>query len=37
MRDRNWGAISSGATFEALAATLVFFEDPKAMLFGRRG
>lgn len=37
MRDRNWGAISSGATFEALVATLVFFEDPKAMLFERLG
>ena len=37
MRDRNWGAITSGATFEALAATLVFFEDPKAVPFGRRG
>jgi len=37
MRDRNWGVITSGATFEALAATLVFFEDPKAVLFGRRG
>lgn len=37
MAERKWGAISSGATFEALATTLVFFEDPKAALFGRRG
>ncbi len=34
---RNWGLITSGATFEALATTIVFFEDPKAALFGRRG
>lgn len=37
MAERKWGAISSGATFEALATTIVFFEDPKATLFGRRG
>lgn len=37
MRDRNWGAITDGATFEALVARLVFFEDPKAMLFERLG
>ncbi|RYD66550.1 MAG: ATP-binding protein [Verrucomicrobiaceae bacterium] len=37
MADRKWGAIASGATFEALATTIVFFEDPKAALFGRRG
>jgi hypothetical protein len=37
MTERKWGAISSGATFEALATTLVFFEDAKAVLFGRRG
>lgn len=35
--DRNWGLIRSGATFEALATTLVFFKDPRAVLFGRRG
>lgn len=35
--ERPWGAIGSGATFEALATTLVFFEDPRAALFGRRG
>jgi hypothetical protein len=34
---RNWGRITSGATFEALATALVAFEDPKAALFGRRG
>jgi hypothetical protein len=37
MANRNWNLITSGATFEALATTLVFFEDPKAALFGRRG
>ena len=37
MSGRNWGLITSGATFESLASTLVFFEDPKAALFGRRG
>src|SRR5262249_27561760 len=37
MANRNWGLITSGATFEALATTLIFFEDPKAALFGRRG
>lgn len=37
MAERRWGAIASGATFEALATTLVFFEDAKAALFGRRG
>jgi AAA ATPase domain len=37
MADRNWHLITSGATFEALATTLIFFEDPKAALFGRRG
>ncbi|HBK61444.1 MAG TPA: hypothetical protein DDZ84_11735 [Firmicutes bacterium] len=37
MRDRNWGAITDGVTFEALVARLVFFEDPKAMLFERLG
>jgi len=33
----NWGLITSGATFEALVTTLVFFEDEDAVLFGRRG
>ncbi len=37
MAERKWGAITSGATFEALATTVVFFEDAKASLFGRRG
>jgi hypothetical protein len=37
MADRDWGHIASGPTFEALATTLVFFEDPRAALFGRRG
>ena len=37
MPDRNWGQIPTGATFESLATTLVFFEDPGAALFGRRG
>ncbi len=37
MAERKWGAIDSGATFEALATTIVFFEDPTAVLFGRRG
>lgn len=34
---RNWGLITFGSTFEALATTIIFFEDPKAALFGRRG
>jgi hypothetical protein len=37
MANRNWNLITSGATFEALATTLLFFEDPQAALFGRRG
>jgi hypothetical protein len=37
MPERNWGRIASGETFEALATTIVFFEDPRAALFGRRG
>jgi hypothetical protein len=37
MAERKWGSITSGATFEALATTIVYFEDPKATLFGRRG
>lgn len=37
MVERNWGLIANGATFENLATTLVFFEDSKAGLFGRRG
>jgi hypothetical protein len=37
MADRNWGRITSGGTFEALARSLISFEDPKAALFGRRG
>ena len=35
--DRHWAHITSGASFEALATTLVFFEDANAALFGRRG
>lgn len=37
MADRKWGAITSGAAFESLATTIVFFKDSKASLFGRRG
>lgn len=37
MAERSWGLITSGAAFEALATTLVFFEDQSAALFGRRG
>jgi hypothetical protein len=37
MAERKWGAITSGATFESLGTTIVFFEDPQASLFGRRG
>ena len=37
MAERNWGLIKSGATFETLATTIIFFEDQKAALFGRRG
>jgi hypothetical protein len=34
---RNWGTIRTGETFEALATTVIFFEDSGARLFGRRG
>lgn len=37
MADRNWGMIRSGATFEGLVSCLIYFEDQKAALFGRRG
>ncbi len=37
MANRNWGRITNGAMFESLATTLLFFEDPGAALFGRRG
>lgn len=37
MPNRNWGLINSGECFEALATTLIFFEDHQAKLFGRRG
>src|SRR5712692_8696105 len=37
MANREWNRITSGAMFEALATTLIFFEDPKAALFGRHG
>ena len=33
----NWGMIKSGPTFEALVSMIVFYEDPKAQLFGRPG
>lgn len=34
---KKWGLITSGATFQSLACTLIFFEDPNAALFGRPG
>lgn len=34
---RKWGLIVSGATFQALASTLLFFQDAKAVLFGIPG
>ncbi|MCL2726083.1 MAG: ATP-binding protein [Polyangiaceae bacterium] len=37
MVERKWGAITSGASFESLVTTIVFFEDSQASLFGRRG
>lgn len=37
MTERVWGQIIDGATFEALVTTLVCFEDPSAILLGRRG
>lgn len=37
MAQPNWGMIRSGPTFEALLSMLVFYEDPKARLFGRPG
>ncbi len=37
MSGPKWALITDGATFEALAQTLIRFEDPKASLFGRRG
>ena len=37
MVNRHWNLITSGAIFEELATPLIFFEDPKAALFGRRG
>lgn len=33
----NWGMISDGATFESLAQSLLFFERPGTILFGRPG
>lgn len=35
--NRNWGLITTGEMFEALATTLIFFEEPTSKLFGRRG
>jgi hypothetical protein len=37
MSERLWGLITSGTTFEELVKTLIYFEDPRAKLFGRRG
>lgn len=37
MHERNWGLINSGPAFEALVEHLVYFQDPKAALLGRRG
>lgn len=37
MAERTWGAITSGATFQSLVTTILFFEDPKAALFVRPG
>jgi hypothetical protein len=37
MAEPKWALITSGETFEALASTIVFFEDAQAVLFGRRG
>jgi hypothetical protein len=34
---KKWGLITSGAMFQSLACTLIFFEDPNAALFGRPG
>jgi hypothetical protein len=37
MSQPNWGHISNGATFEAFARMLLYFEDARAILFGRSG
>jgi hypothetical protein len=37
MPERTWALIGNGETFEALVRTLVHFEDPNAVLLGRRG
>jgi hypothetical protein len=37
MAEKFWGMIGSGPTFQALASTLIFFEDAEADLFGRPG
>lgn len=37
MKIPNWGLITSGETFESLVTTLIYFNDPAAALFGRRG
>ncbi len=37
MAPLNWSRIENGETFESLVATLLFFEDSGAKLFGRRG
>ena len=37
MPDRNWANIANGSEFEALATTLIFFENPGVKLFGRPG
>jgi hypothetical protein len=33
----NWAFIKTGPTFEGMVTALLFFEDPKAKLFGRPG
>lgn len=35
--ERNWGLIQNGEVFEALATTIIFFNDPNAVLLGRPG
>lgn len=37
MSEHKWALVTDGEAFEALATTLIFFEDPDAALFGRRG
>ncbi|MES2640204.1 MAG: ATP-binding protein, partial [Myxococcota bacterium] len=37
MANRNWSAIRTGETFEALLSTLVYFEDPATAVLSRAG